>query len=730
MLRSLLGRLVGRDDDEALARGVRHHEQGELQAAEQAYRKVMARSPDHGRAVHLLGILLGNQGRTGEATEHLARAGGLAGGGAAALVDLGNLHRRGGQVDAALEVYRGATVADPKHVEAHRRLAHALADLERYEEAARALEQVLQREPESVADHQLMANLLGRLGRAQSALTHFEAMARLQPPSADGMHALGLARLTAGQPEAAADAFLEVIRRRPSDYAAHNNLGLALHYQRRAAEAIPHFQRALELSPGFTGAYVNLGGALRDGHRLGKARSAFESALARSPDDADALNNLGSVLTDLGEIEPALDCFRRALEQRGDFLHAQSNHLLTLQYSTDIDPGVLYEAHRRWGQAFAAPTTTRHSNPPDPGRPLSIGYLSGDLSTHPGGLFLAPVLEAHDTGRYPVTCYSTVVAPDAVTARIESSSQRWRNVVGLSDAQLHDLIVDDGIDILIDLAGHSASGRLAVFARKPAPVQATWIGYLHSIGLDAMDYLIADAVAVPEEATQPFTEQVLRLPGGYLCYGQPQDTPEVAPAPAREGDCVTFGSFNNLAKLNDAVIDLWARVLAECEGSRLVLKNQAFSDAGVCGGTLARFERRAIDASRIELEPHSPRSEYFAAFARIDIALDPFPFSGGTVSCDACWMGVPVVTLPGDRMASRTTASILSGLDLEDLIATDATDFVRIACGLAADRDRLEALRREMRERFARSTLGDADAFCRRLESGLREVWVRWCEGR
>ncbi|HSS64964.1 MAG TPA: tetratricopeptide repeat protein, partial [Gammaproteobacteria bacterium] len=490
------------------------------------------------------------------------------------------------------------------------------------------------------------------------------------------------------------------------------------------------FGKTIEVNPEFPGGYLNLGNVHRELRGFAEARRCYEKVLELDPDNADAHNNLGTVLKDQGRVAEATVHVRRALELRPAFNEAHSNLLMNLHYMEDVTIDTLYEAHVDWfnrqiGEHVAP--VFGHRAALDPDRTLRIGYVSPDFCTHPVGLFLAPVLEFRDRSRVHVTCYDDLYQGDALTERLKPLADEWRQIAGLRDDRVAETIRNDGIDILVDLAGHTANNRMRLFALKPAPVQATWIGYLHSTGLPQMDYLIADAVVVPEKTRQRFSETVIRLPQCFLCYGQPENRPEVAPPPVLANEYVTFGCYNNLAKVSDGTLKLWKKILGQKTDSRLLLKNSVFTDAGFCNEYLQRLDAVGFDLSRIILRGSSIQDEYFSSYGDIDIALDPFPFSGGTVSADALWMGVPVVTLAGDRMASRTSASILECLGLDYLVARRRDAYVDSALSLAADPAELTTLRRGMRRRFRDTALGEPAVFSANLERAYRQMWRRWC---
>jgi predicted O-linked N-acetylglucosamine transferase (SPINDLY family) len=359
---------------------------------------------------------------------------------------------------------------------------------------------------------------------------------------------------------------------------------------------------------------------------------------------------------------------------------------------------------------------------------LKIGYVSPDFRDHVVGLNLLPLFREHDRDRFEIIAYSNVLRPDATTERFQRYAAVWHNIRQLSDEALAEQIRADRIDILFDLAGHTARNRLLVFARKPAPVQITWAGYVGTTGLAAMDYLLADRHEVPPGAERYYRERVLRMPDGYVCYDPPAYAPPVGPLPALGRGRATFGCFNNPAKITPQVIEAWAGILRRLPGARLVLKFKGWSDPCVARRFTAMFAAEGIEPQRLEMLGHSPHVELLAEYGRIDLALDSFPYSGGLTTCEALWMGVPVITCPGETFASRHSLSHLSTVGLTETIASDWDEYVELAVALAGDLPRLAALRAGLRERMAASPLMDAPRFARNIEAAYRAMWRRWCQ--
>lgn len=512
----------------------------------------------------------------------------------------------------------------------------------------------------------------------------------------------------------------------PESTALLLSLGNVLAEQGKRDEAEACYRRALVVDPRLAEAYCNLGNVVRDGGRLDEALVAYEKALQLRPDFPEALFNLGNVLKDIGKLHEALAAYRRAMALAPRDAEIHTNLLGALNYAPGVPPGEIYAEHLAYGRRFAAAKDSRpFASTRDEMRPLRIGYVSGDLRRHPVAQFLEPVLANHDREQWQVFCYYNYPWSDAVTSGLRLHADAWRDVWRLGDEALAEAIRADGIDILIDLSGHTAQHRLQVFARKPAPVQATWLGYLNTTGLEAVDYRITDSCASPAAFDALHSERLVRLPHSQWCYRAPADAPDVAPAPCAINGYVTFGAFSNLAKIGPDVIKLWRALLERVSSARLIVMGPGL--ASIHGEFLTRFTSQGIDAARVELHEAKPLLEYLDFHRAIDVMLDTFPYAGGTTTCHAAWMGVPAVTMVGNTVPSRGGASVLHSLGLDEFVVADGKSYLDVAARLAADRPALASLRRELRGRMAASTLCDAASFTRDLERAYRAMWQAWC---
>ncbi len=441
-----------------------------------------------------------------------------------------------------------------------------------------------------------------------------------------------------------------------------------------------------------------------------------------------AHDNLGLALLRLGRLEEAERSYRRALAIEPAYAEAYEHLIALLNYIPGRGARDIYAEHLEFARRYGRAADPRpYANGKEANRRLRVGYISGDFRDHSVAFFIEPVLEKHNRRAFEVFCYYNFPRGDAVTMRLKALADQWRDVAALDDGALVDLIRADRIDILVDLSGHTAHNRLPALSRKPAPVQATWLGYLNTTGLDAMDYRITDAQASPEGMFDSFhTEALIRLDGSQWCYRPQAGAPAVAPPPSANAGFVTFGAFTNLAKLGQPVIDLWSRVLEKSPGSRLLIVGRGLAAAG--DDLVARFARGGVAAGRISLQEFGPFQDYLALHGAVDVVLDTFPYTGGTTTCHALWMGVPVVTVVGDTAASRGGASLLNAVGLGELVEQTDQQYVDIASGLASNPGRLSELRSTMRERMAASPLMDEARFTRHLEQAFRTMWRTWCK--
>lgn len=610
---------------------------------------------------------------------------------------------------------------------------NALEDEGQFQQALLRYEEAISLAPKLARAHLNQGNALLASGSVAAALAAFEAALLHDPGYAAAHFNLGNAHARLGRMEAALRAYRKALELQPDFVNAEVALGTVLDDLHEFGAAVESYRRVLAIRPEYAEVHCNLGNSLRELGLFEEAIDSYRRSLAINPFYEEGHNNLGTVLKDIGRPEEAQTCYRRALELDPGFVDAQSNLLFLLNYSADIGAAQLQSEARSYGDLVAqrAKVFTAWDCPLEPERKLRVGFVSGDLREHPVAYFLENVLTrlaSGAAGRLELFAYSNHFRHDQVTQRIRSTCGGWCVTAGLSDAALIERIRSDAIDILIDLAGHTAHNRLPVFAWKPAPVQVSWLGYFGTTGLTAIDYLIADPWCLQPGEEVYFCEEVWRLPETRLCFTPPKIDMEVSTLPALATGTVVFGCFNNLTKMTNSVVALWARVLAAVPDSSLFLKSPQLQEATVRSHVIAQFAACGIASTRLILEGISSRKEYLRCYQRVDIALDPFPYTGGTTTVEALWMGVPVLTLQGERFLARQGVGLLMNAGLPEWIASNTEDYVKRATDHAADLQALAELRGGLRQQVLASPLFNATDFARHFENALRGMWKVWCE--
>jgi protein O-GlcNAc transferase len=533
-----------------------------------------------------------------------------------------------------------------------------------------------------------------------------------------------------GQAPDAARLYDEILARQPAHAGALHLKGVLALQAGEYATAAGLIEQSLRIEPRHGLALMNLGVAYRALKRFEEAVGVLRQAVTLDPNSADAWGNLGQTLARSGQMREAVASSRRALEIDPTRLGLQSALLFAENYLAESDPFAMADRARDVGGLIARriPARTSHANDPDPGRRLRVGLLSGDLRAHPVGRFLSAVLGELDPARVELFAYSNTEEEDAVTAAIRPSVPHWLNVHGMSDRDLDARIVADRIDILADLSGHTGGNRLMVLARKPAPVSFTWLGYFATTGLAAIDYVLANKWVIPASEERQWSEAPWRLPDTYLCYTAPRDTLPPTPLPALDSGRVTFGCFNNFNKLSDATLAAWSHLLQAVPDSRLILRSSGLYHDEILTSLRQGLAAAGIDLGRVRIDGRiADYASHLAAYGEIDIALDPFPYNGGTTTVEALYMGVPVLVRAGDRYVAHMGESILHNAGLPEWIAADEADYALRGARLAADIEALAALRAGLRARMLQSPLFDAPRFARTLEEAFRGMWTKWC---
>lgn len=763
--------------DHALERGVAAYKQGRLDEAEGLYRTILATDRNHPDANHNLGVLTASIGRPmeaipffrvavkaspqvelfwlsyidalikteqfAEATKALAETGqigiwseqlGLLN---QRLLDLHPKTKKKGKAGLKLSEKRRRT-AEKKKLKGKKSRGLSTANEPSQERIDRLQEHYQTnnfREAEALAfsltqqfpRHPFAWKVLGaslkQTGRLIDSLLPTQKAAELSPQDAQAHSNLGGTLQELGKLVEAEASCKRAISLNPRYPNAHSHLGNTLKAMGKFSEAEASYRRAIALKPDYADAHYNLGVTLNSVGRSEEAESSYKQAIALEPDFAPAHNNLGMALQEQGEFDGAEASFRRAIALKPDYIDPHNN-LCMLIGSMRFTAASYKLCAENFSRAVHATVKSRfkewsfNRNSEN----LRIGFVSGDLMSHPVGYFLEALLAELQSSSIELFAYPTQPVEDELTSRVKPFFQVWQPLVGLNDAVAAKRIHEDGNHILIDLSGHTANNRLPVFAWKPAPIQVSWLGYFASTGLSEMDYILGDRFVTPHEEADHFVEKIWQLPDSYLCFTPPNSDAPVAPLPALSNGFVTFGCFNKLSRMTDEVTSVRARILKAIPDSKLFLKDRLLNHEWGRNRILSKFGALDISADRLILEGTSSREEYLACYDRIDIALSPFPYGGGTTSVEGLWMGVPVITKRGDYFLSHLGESIASNVGFTDWIAGDEDEYVAKAVAHTSDLSALAALRSGMRKRLLASPLLDAKKFAGHFESAAREM--------
>jgi predicted O-linked N-acetylglucosamine transferase (SPINDLY family) len=715
-------------DDSLIENAIALHQTGRLSEAEVLYRGILTGDPDDIDATYFLGVLAGQSGRPQDALRLMRRAIELDPGYAEAHFNLGALLAQSGDPSAAIASYRTAIQHNPDYVEARFNMADLLLKTGRKDDGIDALKSLLNLKPDHINASGVLANALVSKGDLPGAIDAYQNVVRLLPSSAEAFNNLGSLLGRQGNYDGAIAACLHSIKLKPDHAETHFNLATAYLAAGRVQEAIASYREAIRIKPDYIEAHHNLANAQIAADEPESAIQTFQHAIQLNPRFAHAHCALGNALKAIGRIADSISAYRCAVSLNPSDARLHSNLLYGLMYDPHISPKDLYSEHRHWAQKHTEALKSNwpsHTNDRAHDRRLRVGYVSSDFSAHPVGRFILPLLSHHNHERFEIFCYSGVRSPDAWTEKIRVTTDTWREIGWLSDDQAAALIRDDRIDLLIDLTLHSAKDRLLLFARKPAPVQACYLAYPGTTGMTAIDYRISDVYLDPPGASlDSYSERTIRLPSTYWCYDPPLPDLLPGPLPAARNGFITFGCLNNFCKVSERTLTIWANLLAAVSGSRLAIHSpEGHHRASV----LEIFDRAAVDPARITFVPRQSLPEYMNYYSNIDIALDPFPYAGGTTTCDALWMGVPVVTLAGRSALERSGVSILSAAGLPDFIANTPEQYLQIASSLARDRNRLTQFRQSIRTHLSHSALMDAARFATDMENAYRQMWHAWC---
>jgi protein O-GlcNAc transferase len=665
---------------------------GRLEQAESAYRQVLAEQPDHAAAHHNLALLLLHRNQLDAALAHMQAAARLEPESVEILNNLGGLRERSGQLNEAIEAYQQAAAIAPESPVPHCNLGEALCKAWRMDEGIVAL----------------------------------RAAATLDPNLPEAWAALGTALLDGGQPLAATAALQRAVQLRPEDDRSWCRLGDALQSLKRFEDAVEAYQQAIQRNPRGLDAWYGLGRALMEGGRIVQAVEAFQRCLAIEPRYGLALHDLGKSLFELGCLEQTLPLLRQAAEAGPAAVrqHALENIAIIVPGSPADDNRSILQSRQAWTRQWPS----RPAPPPRArfeGEPLRIGFVSSFFHRPNWMKPVQVVLQHHDRQRFEIHLFCDgPINPLRTQFRLQDDD-RIHGIQQLTNEAVAAAIAAEKIDILVDLNGYSAPPRMTLYPLRPAPVQVGWFNYYATSGLDSFDYLIGDKHVVPADEEAFYTERILRVPHSYLTFGVDYPVPDVAPSPLSAGNPLTFGSLASQYKLTGAVIETWSAILNGCPGARLLIRNKLLDQPEHQEFLRARFAAHGIPPNRLLLEGPAEHFEFLDTYRRIDVALDPFPYSGGTTTMEAIWQGVPVVTFDGDRWAARTSVSLLRSAGLDEFVGRDLQEYVQICTRLASSPDalqRLAALRTGLRNQLRRSPVCDGAGFTRAMEDLYRQI--------
>lgn len=718
------------DTDKEIKKAVTLHNSGDLEGAGRIYRAILSVDPSNSGALHLLGVMARQMGKDEEAERLLLEAIHISPQSAVCHSSLGDIFQGQGRTTDAFASYGRALSLDPACAQAHANIGLLYQKIGQVEESIRSYQKAVELNPSLVEAYRNLCNALESRGQVDEAIKWLQRAVSVNPGSIMLWTDLGNRYREQMRFEEAVACYKKTIDLDATCPGPHFNLGNALSDQGRFQEALVFYRKAVGLDPKYAEAYNNMGNAFYAQGELQKAVKCYDQALKVRYDYPDALKNMGLSFEKQGLIGHAIDCYNLALSLNPSDAGCHSGLLFALHYDPALSASDIFSESQAWWRQHGTGYADKfvHHNDPDPSRRIRVGYVSPDFREHSVSDFVLPLLEMHSES-VETFCYADVKRPDHMTSRLKGLTDHWCSIVGLSDDAVARRIVDDRIDILVDLAGHTASNRLLIFARRPAPVQVTWLGYPDTTGMPVMDCRLTDDIADPVgESDQYHAERLVRLPRGFLCYAPLEEAGEVSSLPALNQDRVTFGSFNNLPKVNEGVIEVWSRILKEVPGSSLMLKSRSLSDKSVRRHYLNMFSNCGISSDRVQFEPYAcTKQEHLSLYNRVDIGLDPFPYNGTTTTCEALWMGVPVITLNGDRHSGRVGASILTQVGLQDFISETKEAYIEKALEFAADLNKLAALRLSMRIRMKESPLCDAGSFAQKMEAMYKEIWEKWC---
>ena len=703
------------------------YKRGELKKALSSGQLFKKQNPSEPKIQNLLGIINAGLGNWNEAIEDYALATKLKPDYFEAYSNMGAAFFELGKFDNAISCYTKAIDINPNFEVAFNNLGEALRNTGELQRAVEFFTKAIKIKPDFTKAYINLGSAYKGLKLYEESLSHIKKAIEINPKNYKAYSNLGNIYSDLGKPEEAKESYSVALQIKPDFAEAHNNLGNTYSELLEIDKALECYKRALEIRPNFTEAHNNLGNIFvtRGLHNL--AIKHFLKAIKLDPGLPESHNNIGNAYKSLGKFNEAKSSFNAALKINPNSFEVRSN-LIFCQNFLLHSPVEMLKIAKRYGEKLSSKTQkfSQWNNGGEKKEKLRLGFISGDLMNHPVGHFFEgfiKALNANSNRKLETNIYHNNTMSDDLTQRIKNSCDNWNLIQPLTDEQLANQIREEQIDILIDLSGHTARNRLPVFCRKPAPLQISWLGYFATTGIKEIDYFLADKWTAPEEEESHFVEKIWRLPETYWCFTEPAYNIEVGELPALKNNNLTFGCFNNFSKLNNKVLELWINLLNTIPESRLFLKNQQLVDKQIRTELGLEFTKQGIEKDRLILEGPSSRKEYLEAYNKIDIALDPFPYPGGTTTIEGLWMGVPMITKKGDRFLSRAGETIAHNAGLKDWIAEDDNDFLEKAVFHSSNLTRLAEIRSEMRINLLSSPLFDSKRFANEFEINIWKMW-------
>ena len=755
-----------------IQQGANFHKQGNLQEAEAHYRHVLATNPNQPDALHLMGVLAHQVQKNEFALSLITKSLAIRPGHVDTMMNLasvqqalgdvakaeqtlneaikrhpnaaelwfnkGNLYELGRQHEKAIDAFTQGLKIRPEWPEAYVQLAVSYTSLHRVDEAVAALREALRIRPDYKPAITNLGTLLSDNGRHDEAVAHYEALLADEANASEIYlyNHLGVIHDNAMQWDKSMVMHEKALALDPENPDTLNNYANSLSAAGKKKESEELYKHALRVRPDDTRTYYNLGLLYLSMNDLLAAEAAYLRAIELGAGDASFVGSsslylsMGNLYVNMGNLPKALEYLRMAMEMDVGHHIAHSNYLFMMHYHPELSPDDIMKETRVWAHNYTAGVVplTHEGHDRTPGRRMKLGFVSADFRDHPVNVYFEPILKSLNRQHVEIFCYNNNGIVDHVTKRLQSYGDEWHQIQLLDDARAAALIKQHGVDILIDLSGHTAGSRLRMFAHKPAPIQATWIGYFNSTGVPAIDYIITDRYLLPPEDEYLYTEKPLRLPTSGACYQLRGVEVEVNPLPALARGFTTFGCFSAISKITPSVLELWAEILKRVPTAQLYLKNAAFSQVMMHDKYREIFAGLGVNPERLRFGGQDDIKTYLAEYNEVDIMLDTFPYNAATTTLDALWMGVPPIALKGNMLVSHIGESMLGAVGLQECVAATKEEYVEKAVALAANATRLAEIRAGLRATLEASPMTDAKRFTVGLEDALRAVWTEWCE--